>query len=108
MVIATAFLHFGGIATFVLIGKSLGVQVPLHLYFLLVPLVFFCCLNADFLWRVGLARIVVTLAFGFVGLVDQDALALSLSVYGFVLLVVSVPGVLMLLFRGQMSDVKQN
>ena len=104
MVIATAFLHFGGIATFVLIGKSLGVQVPLHLYFLLVPLVFFVALMPISYGGWGLRELSSLWLFGFVGLVDQDALALSI-VYGFVLLVVSVPGVLMLLFRGQMSDV---
>ena len=89
-------VHINGIVAYALIGESLGIALNWWFYVLLVPLVFLVALLPFSFSGWGLREIGAVELFALVGIPAEQAFTVSV-LFGFLLIVVSLPGAVVLL-----------
>ncbi len=93
-------VHVNGIVSYALIGRALGLELDLLLYFLLVPLVFLIALFPISLAGWGVREIGALSLFSLVGVPAEQSVALS-ALFGGLLIVAALPGLALILGRSR-------
>lgn len=108
----SAIVHTGGILGYALVGMSLGIELPILIYYLLVPLIFLISLIPISLGGWGVREAGSIGLFGLVGLPPEQAFAMSV-LFGLMVICASLPGGILLLLsspapngerRGDLSE----
>jgi glycosyltransferase 2 family protein len=98
----SAIIHFNGIATYLLLAKSLGMDPGVVIFALLVPLVFLVALVPVSFAGWGLRELGAVSIFGWVGISSEQALTLSV-LFGILMIVAALPGLAMIHFPAAKS-----
>ena len=91
-------VHVNGIVSYALIGRALGLELDIFVYFLLVPLVFLIALFPISLAGWGVREIGALSLFSLVGVPAEQSVALS-ALFGVLLIVAALPGLALILSR---------
>ena len=102
----SAVVHTGGILGYALIGMSLGIELPILIYYLLVPLIFLISLIPISFGGWGIREASSIGLFGLVGLPPEQAFAMSV-LFGLVVICASLPGGILLLFSSRPPHVER-
>lgn len=93
----SSIVHTGGIASYALVGMSLGIELPILTYYLLVPLIFLFTLFPIAMGGWGVREAASIGVFSLVGLAPEQAFAMSV-LFGLMVICASLPGGGLLLF----------
>ena len=94
----SSIVHVNGIVSYALIGRALGLELDLVVYFLLVPLVFLIALFPISLAGWGVREVGALSLFSLVGVPAEQSVALS-ALFGVLLIVAALPGLALILSR---------
>jgi len=97
-------IHFNGIIAYYLIGNALGLSIDFIYYLLAVPLIFMSALLPFSFSGWGIREIAAIVIFNVIGVSSEFAVATSI-LFGLLLMVVSIPGVIFILLNSKIKEI---